>query len=84
MAKRPKPAFIAEALARDDYGFVLMCARRSAEARARKKLAQETEKIVDHEDDLDVQILHDPTITNTLIEVEQKQRNYEEYLFGGL
>ncbi len=83
MAKRSKPAFIADALARDDYSFVLMCARRGGEARARKKLAQKTEKIVDHEDDLYEQILEDPTITNTMVEVEQNQNSNEEYFFGG-
>jgi len=83
MAKRSKPAFIAAALARGDIDLVRAYGRRGAEARARKKLAQKAEKIVDHEDDLDVQIQHDPTITNTMIEVERKQSTNEEFFFGG-
>ncbi|HEY0947960.1 MAG TPA: hypothetical protein VGE53_00510 [Candidatus Paceibacterota bacterium] len=80
MTKRSRPAFIAEALARDDMDLVRAYARRGGQAAAAKRQAI---KKTDNEDELYEQILKDKTIKRSKLRPEAHAEKGDDYEFGG-
>ena len=80
MTKPSKPAFIADALARDDFDLVRTYARRGGQATAAKRQAA---KAADDEDELYEQILKDRTVKRSRLRPTEPVKKGDDYEFGG-